>query len=49
MTNCPMCGTETAAAEGRQYRYDNGLVTFEYVCPNCANLHDKLLTHGGAK
>jgi transposase-like protein len=34
---CPMCGSVVTKRHGRLYRYDNGMVFFEYVCPNCAN------------
>jgi hypothetical protein len=49
LNNCPMCGTAVPKREGRLYQYDNGTIVFEYVCPNCVNLHDKLANQGGVR
>jgi hypothetical protein len=41
--NCPMCGHVTFVLQGKWYKYDNGEMFFNGVCPPCAVLHDQLL------
>lgn len=48
LSDCPICGTAVPKREGRLYKYDNGNIIFEFVCPNCASLHETMLAGGRA-
>ena len=43
---CHMCGRETKKLTNRMYQYDNGEQLNAAVCAVCAELHDRLVTHG---
>ncbi len=41
---CPMCGRTSDRWINRWYQYDNGNKFMAYACPECAKLHDELVS-----